>query len=91
MTPAPPLMLLPAPPGGVIVMPLLFPRSKLSVAVGDPVNVTSRNDAHEAVEPPAAAIVAVFPIKDDSIRICETELPDHVNAPDMVFVTALGS
>ena len=52
-----------------MVMPLLFPRSKLFEAVGDPVKVMSRNAVHEAVELPAAAIVAALPGLNDAIPI----------------------
>ena len=63
MTPPPP------PLGAVIVMPLLFPRSKLLDAVGDPVKVMSRNAVHAAVELAAAAIVAAVPRLLDMIPI----------------------
>ena len=78
----------PPPPalGAVMVIPLLFPKSKLFDAVGDPVKVTSRNPANEAVELAAAAMVAVAPGTVEPIAICALELPAQLKALEIVTV-----
>lgn len=73
-------------------MPLLFPRSKLSVATGVPdVKFMSRKDVPNAVDPAVAAIEEAVPIEADTIPIFDPELPTQLNAPDIVFVLPIGN
>lgn len=75
--------------GGVIVIPLLFPKLKLfvAVAVPPPENVMSVIPAHEAVKLFALEIVAAVPLAFDEICEIAELLPVSVSALVIVVVT----
>ena len=74
-------MILPPPvDGAVIVMPELPPRSRVLVAVGEPVNTVSRMAHHMQVEPAVIAKVPVDPVTSDAMPMGLLAVPVQVLA-----------